>query len=122
MTQQELQYIDSVIGLYLGLPDTPCRASRYDRALALSLYRKRTPLSTVEAAIVLATARRQFRDPNASKLAPIRSLHYFLPVIEEITSCPLPPAYVNHLRLKLAKLSIYSKPTLDNGAFVVHPR
>ena len=34
-------------------------------------------------------------------LGPIRSLHYFLPVIEELLATPVPQAYVTYLRSKV---------------------
>ena len=42
------------------------------------------PLTTVETAFLLASLRRAARRPDAIPLGPIRSLHYFLPVIEEL--------------------------------------
>ena len=42
------------------------------------------PLTTVETALLLASLRRANRRPDALPLGPIRSLHYFLPVIEEL--------------------------------------
>jgi hypothetical protein len=59
--------------------------------------------SVVEAAIILATARRVLRPPDYPPLAPIRSLHYFLPVIDEITAAPLAPDYVDYLRGTIEK-------------------
>ncbi len=56
----------------------------------------------VVAAILLATARRLLRSPEATKLGPIRSLHYFAPVIEEVRSNPLSESYLEYLRRKLA--------------------
>jgi hypothetical protein len=41
-------------------------------------------LSTLETAFVLAAARRSLRSPDAPPFVPIRSMHYFLPVSEEI--------------------------------------
>jgi len=41
------------------------------------------------------------RSPQAPKLGPIRSLHYFAPVIEEVRSNPLPESYLEYLRQKL---------------------
>src|SRR5215831_17574240 len=34
-------------------------------------------------------------------LPPVRSLHYFLPVLDEISSQPLPPGYLEYLEAKL---------------------
>ncbi|MGH7780210.1 MAG: hypothetical protein ACREQR_10330, partial [Candidatus Binataceae bacterium] len=65
------------------------------------LFQQNIPASTVEAAFRLASARRLCRPNNAPPLGPIRSLHYFLPVIEEITHNPLPPGYLDYVRHKL---------------------
>jgi hypothetical protein len=58
----------------------------------------------VEAAFLLASLRRAARRPAAIPLGPIRSLHYFLPVIEELLRTPLHhgDAYLAHLRSKVA--------------------
>jgi hypothetical protein len=95
-------YVDKLLKLYLALPDTPNRTSRYDRQLAYDLHQQNVPLETVEAAFLLASARRTLRDPSYPPLAPIRSLHYFLPVIQEVTAAPLPKGYLNYLRQKLS--------------------
>jgi hypothetical protein len=99
-------YIETLLELYLRLPETPSRTSRYDRQLASELYRRKVPMEMVEAAFLLATARRLLRDPALAPLQPIRSLHYFLPIIEEVSARPLSPDYVKYLCRKLA-------PSLD---------
>lgn len=95
-------YVQTVLDLYLALPETPTLVSRYDRRLALELFHRDLPSSTVEAAFLLASARRLCRPPDAPALGPIRSLHYFLPVIEEIIHHPLPNDYIRYLRHKLS--------------------
>ena len=95
-------YVQTVLDLYLSLPETPTRVSRYDRRLALELFKRDVPRSTVEAAFLLASARRICRPPEAPALGTIRSLHYFLPVIEEIIQSPLPNDYIRYLRHKLS--------------------
>jgi hypothetical protein len=95
-------FVETVLALYRKLPDTPIRHSRYDRRLAAQLCQQNVPLSVVEAAFLLATARRILRDPSYPPLNPIRSLHYFLPVIEELLDQPLSPTYLQYLRHKLA--------------------
>jgi len=97
-------YVEQLLNLYLSLPETPSRASRYDRQLAQQLRRQQTTLETVEAALFLATARRSFRDPALPPLQPIRSLHYFLPVIQEVLESGVSPDYLRYLRHKLAPL------------------
>lgn len=95
-------YVDTVLALYCLLPDTPNRHSRYDRLLARQLWQQKVPLPVIESAFVLATARRLLRDPSHPPLNPIRSLHYFVPVLEEVLAQPLPPTYLQYLRHKLA--------------------
>lgn len=57
------------------------------------------PLALIRAAFILGSARR-LSSPNAP-LPPIRSLHYFLPILEEIQREPLDPDYVEYLRQRL---------------------
>ena len=104
LQQRPAHYVETVLALYCKLPDTPKRHSRYDRRLALQLYQQQLPLSLIENAFLLATARRLLRDPAYPPLNPIRSLHYFLPLIEELLDQPPPPAYFDYLRTKLAPL------------------
>ncbi len=94
-------YVQAVLKLYLQLPVTPDRFSRLDRRLALQLYHREIPLSVVEAALLLALARRTTRSPQAPPLGPIRSLHYFLPLIEEVCQQPVPTSYLLYLRMKV---------------------
>jgi hypothetical protein len=96
------EYVSRVLSLYLGLAETPARSSRLDRRLAEELYEKRIELEEVEAAMILASARRLLRSADAPILGPIRSLHYFLPVIEEVRSVPVSADYIEYLRGKLA--------------------
>lgn len=99
------RYVEKLLNLYLGLPETGCRTSRHDRQLAYQLYEQKVPIETIEMAMLLASARRIYRDQRYAALRPIRSLHYFLPVVEEVLANPLPPTYVQYLRYKLASLS-----------------
>jgi len=102
MDNDDRLYVKTVLDLYLALPETPTRSSRFDRSLAMQLFRRGVASSTVEAAFLLASTRRLCRPADAPPLGPIRSLHYFLPVIEEIIRQPLPAGYVHYLRHKLA--------------------
>jgi hypothetical protein len=83
-------YVETLLDIYLGLPETPSQASPSDIRLAHGLYLRRITLETVEAAMLLASVRRLFRDSSLPSLSPIRSLNYFLPVISEISANPLP--------------------------------
>jgi hypothetical protein len=96
-------YRQTVVDLYLRLPDTPRRLSRHDLRLVQQLWERQIPLTTVETAFLLASLRRAARRPDAIPLRPIRSLHYFLPVIEELLHTPLHhgDAYLAYLRSKV---------------------
>jgi|SRR5580704_18399237 hypothetical protein len=102
MDTEAAAYVNKLLDLYLALPETPLRVSRHDRALALRLFQQRVPACVVEAAFLLASARRLCRPGDAPPLGTIRSLHYFLPVIEEISAQPLPNDYLRYLRHKIA--------------------
>jgi hypothetical protein len=111
MNPEDDLYVEKLLGFYLSLPQTPSRASRHDRELARQLRRQQMPLETVEMALLLATARRSFRDPSLPPLQPIRSLHYFLPVIDEIRDQRVGLDYLRYLRQKLAPFLTQNSPS-----------
>jgi len=96
-------YRQTLLNLYLRLPDTPCRLSRHDLCLVHQLWERNIPLTTAETALLLASVRRASRRPDAIPLGPIRSLHYFLPAIEELLRTPLHQGdtYLAYLRSKV---------------------
>lgn len=96
-------FVQKVITTYRHLPDTLGRPRPADRRLAEDLQRRGVPLATIEAAFLLALARRRARPPDAAPLQPIRSLHYFLPVLDELLQHPPPDAYLAALRARLAQ-------------------
>lgn len=106
-------YRQVVLDLYLRLPDTPRRLSRQDLRLVRQLWDRNIPLQVIEAAFLLASARRATRRPDAMPLGPIRSLHYFLPLVEELLEQPVPKSYVDYLRSK-----VRIRPTLVNARTV----
>ena len=71
--------------------------SRLDRQLALTLYSRGVSLDQIEAAMLLAHLRRAARP---TPLPPIRSLHYFLPAIDEVSRDPIDPLWLDYLRHK----------------------
>jgi len=97
--QEERQaYVQVVLSLYRRLPDTPARPRPADRQLAGELFRRRVRLDVFEVAMRLAVGRRLARAPDAYPLAPIRSLYYFLPVLDELPPGPPPEGYLEYLR------------------------
>jgi hypothetical protein len=99
MTEQA--YIQALRSVYFQLPNTHHRFSRSDRRLASNLFQRGFSLALVRSALLLASARRLARNPAEPPLPPVRSLHYFLPVLDEISSQPLPPGYLEYLEAKL---------------------
>ena len=110
-------YVAAVLALYLDLPDTPLRPSPLDQSLARKLHDQAVPLPLVESALLLATLRRLARPSELPPLPRIRSLSYFLPVIEELQQQPLPEGYLDYLRLKLRRLSLASRPDVQKTTF-----
>jgi len=106
-------YRQTLLDLYLRLPDTPRCVSRHDGRLVQQLWECRIPLTTVETAFLLASVRRAARRPAAIPLGPIRSLHYFLPVIEELLARPVPDSYLAYLR---SKVPLRPEPDRTNPA------
>jgi hypothetical protein len=96
--------VAAVLKHYLELPETPSRASFYDRQTAVKLLESGVRLPTVESALLLGTVRRLGRSPDLPPLSPIRSLAYFLPVIQELLNNPIPDDYVAYLRRKVRLL------------------
>ena len=114
MSSSRHDYVSQLLDTYLWLPGTPRKASRRDRALAGSLYDRGVRLQDIEAALLLAGARRAFRDPNATPLPAVRTLYYFLPALEEVRHAPLEPDYLDYLRAKLRPLAkAKPKTTVD---------
>lgn len=101
-----MRYATQVLALYQQLPGTLGRVLEADRRMARALYDRRVSLETVENALLLARARRSFHTHSHS-LEPIRSLRYFLPVIQELLEAPPDPHYLSYLRARLRHPDLY---------------
>ena len=97
------EYVRQVLEAYRKTPGTMGTVRRADRQLAAQLYQRGLSLNVIENALVLAATRRMIRPPDAPPLGTIRSLAYFLPVIEEVLSSHVSPEYFEYLRHKLAR-------------------
>jgi hypothetical protein len=95
------EYVEKLLAAYRSTPGTAGTVRRPDRLLAAELYERGVPLAVVENALVLAAARRLMRPAGAPPLATARSLAYFVPVIDEVSSLSVGPEYFRYLRQKL---------------------
>jgi hypothetical protein len=99
MSPQQLTAV--FLRLYTAMPETPDRPRPADRALAAKWAQQGLGYDLVKGALTLASARRLCRSPDLEPLQPIRSLHYFLHVIEEVRREPLDPVYLQHLEYRI---------------------
>jgi hypothetical protein len=97
------EYIRQVLEAYRQTPGTMGITRRPDRMLAAQLYQRGVAVAVIENALVLAAARRLMRPADAPPLGTIRSLAYFLPVIEEVLEMHVSPDYFQYVRRKLER-------------------
>ena len=114
-TSDVRQYTKQLLELYCHTPGILGCVRREDRRLAVQLHDRGVSLRTVEEAFLLATARRSLRAPDAAPLTMVRSLHYFVPVIEEVIATPLPDGYADYLKRKLRTIQAAHDNTLINA-------
>jgi hypothetical protein len=108
-------YVARVLTLYLEMPETPMRASVSDHRLARSWLLGDVPFEVVEIALLMGSLRRLQRPAEAPPLAPIRSLAYFSPILEELKHNPTQDGYRDFLRIKLLQLANSpGTPTIAN--------
>ena len=99
------EYVRRVLEAYRKTPGTMGTVRRPDRVLAVQLHQRGISLTVVENALVLAATRRLIRPSDAPLLGTVRSLAYFLPVIEEVLELRVSPNYFQYLRQKLQRIS-----------------
>jgi hypothetical protein len=97
------EYVRQVLEAYRKTPGTMGTVRQPDRLLAAQLYQRGVALSVIENALLLAAVRRLIRPANTPPLGTIRSLAYFLPVINEVLEIKVSPGYFQYLRHKLAR-------------------
>jgi len=99
------EYIRQILEAYRKTPGTTGTVRRPDRMLAAQFYQRGVAASAIENAFVLAAARRLARPADALPLGAIRSLAYFLPVIEEVLAMRVSPDYFQYVRRKLERIA-----------------
>ncbi len=100
------QFVQHVLALYQATPGTRGRIRIADRRLAEHLHDNGVGIEIIRVALLLAATRRSYRPLDAYPLQPVASLHYFVPVIQEIQQnhLALEPGYVQYLEYKIANL------------------
>ena len=101
LSQEE--YVRQVLEAYRKTPGTMGTVRRADRMLAAQLYQRGLPVLVIENAFTLAATRRLIRPDGAVALGTIRSLAYFMPLIEEVLNLRVSPDYFDYLRRKLER-------------------
>jgi hypothetical protein len=96
-------YVRRLLNAYRATPGTCGAVRRPDRVLAAQLHERGVPIEAVENAFVLAAARRMIRPAGTAPLGEIRSLAYFLPVIEEVLQLQVGQEYFQHLRHRIQR-------------------
>ena len=104
VTIEQREYVRRLLDAYCATPGTAGVVRRPDRLLAAQLHERGVPLETAANALVLAAIRRLARRDDAPPLGTIRSLAYFLPVIEEVLQMTVSPEYFQHARRKLERV------------------
>jgi len=99
------EHVRRVLEAYRKTPGTMRAVRRPDRMLVGQLYQRGISLSVVENALVLAAIRRLIRRTDTPPLGTVRSLAYFLPVIEEVMELRVSPNYFQYLRQRLDRIS-----------------
>jgi hypothetical protein len=102
---EQRNYVWRLLVAYRTTPGTCGAVRRADRLLAAQLYERGVPVEVVENALTLAAARRLARPEGAAPLGRVRSLAYFVPVIEEVLDLQADPEYYRYLRSKLRRFT-----------------
>jgi len=98
------EYVRRVLEVYRTTPGTTGSVRRPDRVLAIQLHQRGISVDKIENALALAAVRRHIRPVDASPLTTVRSLAYFLPVIEEVLQMEVGEEYFQYIRQKLQRL------------------
>ena len=100
------EYVRQVLTAYRKTPGAAGTVRPADRMLAAQLHQRGLSVRVIENAFTLAATRRMVRPAGALPSGTIRSLAYFLPVIEEVLNLRVSPDYFDYLRRKLTRNAI----------------
>lgn len=99
------EYVAQLLEAYRTTPGTCGVIRGPDRVVAEQLYERGVPLTAAANALTLAAVRRMLRPAGSAPHALVRSLAYFLPVIDEVLATDVSPDYYQHVRSKLQRLT-----------------
>ena len=98
MSALKSDYVNRVIDLYIGAPDTADMPRNTDWPIAGAMYDAGIPLEIVEFAFHIAFLRRYLANLERDGYSPeIRSLAYFRAVIDSLTPTERDPAYMAYI-------------------------
>jgi hypothetical protein len=95
------EYTERILEAYRETPGTTGFVRKADRLVASGLFERGIPLMTIKNALCLAAARRVIRPKDALPLQTVRSLAYFLSVVDEVLETQMGQEYFDYLRSKL---------------------
>jgi len=99
------EYVRLILDEYRSTPGVAGVVRRADRLLAAQLHERGVAFETVANAFVLAASRRLVRPEGAAPLGLVRSLAYFMPVIDEVLESNVSPRYFDYLRHRMRRAS-----------------
>lgn len=100
----ESAFVEQVRSLLLQYPIVSCSFGAADQRMAADLFRRGVPFEQVERALLLGLTRKYVSSLNSTASAGIYSLHYFLPLLEEVAETEVTGDYWEYLRSRLRKL------------------
>lgn len=104
IADSEQAYVRQAERLFAASPAARGCFSAADRQLAARLFGQGTALGDLEHALMLGSARKLCQWLNGLDAAPVGSLAYFLPVLEEIAQTAVSDSYWEHVRRRLCLL------------------
>lgn len=96
-------YVREVLRLYRATPSVHGHVRRADHDLAGRLFDRGLPFWAIANAFLVGAARRILHNGFSTPMPPVRSLHYFLPIVREMIERPLGYRDLEELRHKLGR-------------------
>ena len=101
------RYVDRVLRIYRATPTVLGHVRQADRALAKEWYDRRIPLYAVHNALILGATRRLLNNAFSTPMPPIRSLAYFVPILQEVLDRPPGPRDIAEILERLEARGIH---------------